>query len=213
MAALALDAPRRRALGLFLRHLACGERVAQRATALQAALAPDAHALRFHRTQARHEALHARVFDVFARSLGVPPLAFPDDPYARYLRHVAEACGRGDYPETLIGTQVVLEALGDALLERLDAGLTRRGAGFGRLRRVIRAQETAHHAYGRARIARYAAQRELQPALREATRTYLALGDALIAAGASALEHFAVAPTVIAADVRARIPAWLMDSA
>ena len=47
--------------------------------------------------------------------------------------------------EAVIATQVVLEALGEALLARLDAGLARHGAGLQRLRRLLRQQQSRHH--------------------------------------------------------------------
>ena len=42
----------------------------------------------------------------------------------------------------------MLEALGETLLARFETGLERSGAGFHRLRRVIRRQEETHHVFG-----------------------------------------------------------------
>ena len=212
-AGLSLAADRRQALGLFLRHLARGERIAQRVAARQIALAPDRHAARFHRAQARHEALHARLFDTFALWLSAPPLVFEACPYDRYEQRLLAAVARRDYAETIVGTQLVLEALGEALLERLDNGLERHRAGFVRLRRMFRAQEAAHHAFGETRGAAIMAGGADQRSLQAVAATYLALAGDLIAAGAPALAHFGIAPGDIAADMRARLPAWCVEPA
>ena len=104
--ALSLGRERQRALGLFLRHLALGERVAQRITLRQVALAPDRPAVRVHRAQARHETLHARLFDLFAAGLSAPPLVVERGPYDVFEERVAAALARGDYLETIAATQI-----------------------------------------------------------------------------------------------------------
>lgn len=156
LAALDLPNGRRRALGSFLRHLALGERVAQRSAARQAQLTPDKRASRFLRSQARHEALHARIFDTAAACLGVPAPALGNCPYAAFDAYLEAAARRGDYASTVVGTQVVLEALGDVLLQRLDDGLQRHHLGLEYLRRLLRAQEASHHAFGVAECKRLA---------------------------------------------------------
>ena len=211
-AALSLAADRRQALGLFLRHLARGERIAQRIAARQIALSPDRHAARFHRAQARHEALHARLFDTFATWLSAPPLVLERCPYDRYEQRLLAAADRRDYVETIVGTQLVLEALGEASLERLDNGLERHRAGFLRLRRMLRAQEAAHHAFGEARMAAIIAGGADVRALRATALAYLALAGDVIAAGALANAHFGNVPEFIASDMRARLPAWCVES-
>ena len=205
-----LTAARRVALGTFLRHLARGERVAQRIAAQQAEFAPDSHAARFHRAQARQEAMHARLFDLAAARFDAPALDVRDCPYERYAGRLATAVDRRDYADTIVGAQVVLEALGDALLERLDAGIARHGGGFGAIRRLLRAQEAAHHAFGLARVEAYARSGERRSELRILARDYLALADAMIASGAPALEHFGVPANEIAQSMRARLPAWMI---
>jgi hypothetical protein len=171
---------RRRALGLFLRHLARGEAVAHAAADAQARLTGDPHAQRFFRAQARQEALHRHVFDTAAMTLRAPPLDLRPDPYARFRISIAAAAERGRLLETVVATQVVLEALGEALLVRLEAGLVRHHAAFPALRRRILAQELAHHAFG----------------------------VGFVAAGAAATVAFDLAPGQLAADFRERLPAW-----
>jgi len=208
--ALRLDGSRREALGQFLRHLAAGERVARSSAILQARLAPDGRAARFFRAQARHEGFHARLFDLFAAWLGAPALALLPSPYAQYQERVAEAAGAQRFLETVLATQVILEALGETLLVRLTTGLERSGAGFHRLRRVIRRQEEAHHAFGmdtlREAITRGAAD---HASLRAAAAPYISLCDDMIASGAPALAHFHLTRTDIGNDFRSLLPDWL----
>ncbi len=186
-----LPATRRAAMGLFLRHLALGERVAQHSAARQARLAPSARAARFFRAQARHEALHAQVFDFAASSLGAAALTLDPCPYHAYDAQLAVAAQRGDYAGTVVGTQLVLEALGEILLDRLDAGLERHGTGLHRLRRLLRAQEAAHHAFGVAEIAALAAATPAgMTALRVRIPPYRLLAQAMIGAATPVLHVF-----------------------
>jgi len=208
LATLELGATRRRALGLFLRHLAHGERVAQTGAMRQARIAPSVRAARFLRSQARHEALHARIFDVAALALGAPVLCLPACPYAAFDTRLAADAGRGDYPATLVGTQLVLEALGEILLERLEIGLVKHGAGFVRLRRLFRAQEAAHHAFGVAELADIAAS--TRGGIRELVRClppYRLLAGRMIDAGTPVLGEFGLAPEDIGYALDARVAA------
>ncbi len=208
LATLDLGVARRRALGLFLRHLAHGERVAQAGAMRQARIAPSVRAARFLRSQARHEALHARIFDVAALALAAPALRLPACPYAAFDAQLAADAGRGDYPATVVGTQVVLEALGEILLERLEIGLVKHGAGFVRIRRLFRAQEAAHHAFGVAELADLAAS--TPGGMRELVRClppYRLLAGGMIDAGTPVLREFGLAPKDIGDALDARLAA------
>ena len=201
-------AARRAAIGGLLRHLAHGERVAERIARGQARLAQDARAARFFASQARQEAAHARVFDTAAVWLRVPAGAVPANSYDRYERRVQTALDRGDFVEAVIATQVVLEALGEALLARLDAGLARHGAGLHALRRRILAQEAAHHAFGRAQVGAWLDDGALSPAdLARHLHDYGAEASALVRAAEPVLDHFALSPADIVRDVATRLAA------
>lgn len=205
----ALVPAHRHALGLFLRHLAQGERVAQQASARQAAIAPTPRIARFLRSQARQERTHAMLFDSFARALGAAPLALRECPYRAYSARVGAAADRGDFLETVVGTQIVLEALGEILLARLDHGIARRGDALRRLRRRILAQEATHHAFG---VAIVAAALEPGSATRDAVRghahRYSAFAARLIDAGAPALGYFGVTATALRAELAGRLGHW-----
>jgi hypothetical protein len=213
-ATLARTADRRRALGHFLRHLALGEKVAHAAAIAQAAIADNPHPRRFFHAQARQEAMHRRVFDTAAIALGAPALRLAPDPYAQFSALIARAVARGLLLETVVATQVVLEALGEALLSRLEAGLARHRATFPDLRRRILGQEIAHHAFGMQWVAREVAAHRVDVAsLQAVAAPYVAQGDAMIVAGANAIAHFALTPAQIGADFRARLPSWAQEAA
>lgn len=199
----------RRALGVFLRHLAQGERVAQRAATRQATLAPTARLSRFLRSQARQEQSHALIFDGFACALGAAPLDLRHCPYRAYADRLDAAVDRGDFLDSVIGTQVVLEALGELLLARLDRGIGRHGNHLRRLRRRILAQEATHHAFGTAILA---AARAAGHATDDVTRIsvghYATLAARLIEAGAPALEHFGVSEGELRAELERSLASW-----
>ena len=206
LGALVLSDERRRALGLFLLHLACGERIAERIAGRQAALAPDARAARFFRSQARQERLHARVFHAAGGFLHAAPCDVPRDPYDAYEQRLQHAADRGNYPETVIGTQIVLEALGEVLLARLERGLARSGAGFRVLRRMMLAQESTHHAFGRTAVVSMLEAGTLAARVIDAhIAAYRRLARPMIAAAAPVLRHFALTADDIGSDLDARL--------
>jgi hypothetical protein len=199
----------RQALGLYLRHHASGERVAQRAASLEAALAPSPHVARFLRSQARQERTHALVFDGFARALGAAPLALHQDPYQAYATKLGAAAARGDFLDMVVGTQIVLEALGEVMLARLDRGIARRGDALLRLRRRILAQEAAHHAFGARIVADALAAQPCNASMAcESLRAYRHLATGLIDAGAPALRFFGVAADDLRSELDARLSPW-----
>ena len=113
-----------------------------------------------------------------------------------------------NYPATVIGTQIVLEALGEVLLARLERGLARSGAGFRILRRMMLAQEATHHAFGRAAVVSMLEAGTLAAPLIDAhIAAYRRLAQPMIAAAAPVLRHFALTADDIASDLDARLRA------
>jgi hypothetical protein len=89
---------------------------------------------------------------------------------------------------------------------RLDRGLAAHGAGFVRLRRRIRAQEAAHHAFGHALVGTLVARGVTDGAVVAVhERAFRRHALALVDAAEPVLRQFALAPTVIAADLDARL--------
>ncbi|MGQ0657481.1 MAG: hypothetical protein ACT4NU_05205 [Chromatiales bacterium] len=134
--------------------LALGERLAEEGARQQLALTGRSDMQRFLRRQAVQERLHRVVFEKAAAAIaprgGGASRAY--QPFAAFARLLEDAWQRRDLAETLLAQQVILEGLGDMVLECLDAGMTARGFGLQALRRTLRRQEHAHHQFGLRRL-------------------------------------------------------------
>ena len=196
----------------LLTFLEYGERMAQDCAAKQAVVVGDARARRFLNSQARQEAMHAYVFQGAIAWLA--PRHLGDAPFLpaleAYRRKIDEALVRGDLYETLLAEQIVLEGLGEAILNRIEAGLAKRHAPFGRLRRILLHQEEAHHAFGERMIDRaFAAGQVDHRELRAKAQDYLALTQTMVLTLADLFDTIDENPAAWANDVRAYLPEWL----
>jgi GNAT superfamily N-acetyltransferase len=193
----------------FLEH---GERMANECAKAQAALAPDVGSRRFLLSQARQEAAHAVVFQgaiawLAPRHLGDAPFLPALEEYRTRLN---DALARQDLLETFLAEQVILEGLGEAILTRIEEGLAKRAAPFGRLRRILLQQEEAHHGFGRRMLERAMAERRTDAeTLRLRAQDYLALTDQIVLTLSDLFESIAEDPTAWAQDVRKFLPEWL----
>ena len=167
---------------------------------------------KFLLNQARQESYHAIVFQaniawIAPRHLGSCPLL---QPMERYSALIVDAIRRGDFAETLMAEQIILEGLGEAILRRIEEGLAKRRAPFERLRRMLILQEEAHHAFGSRTLERMFANGQTSPeALRDRGQEYLALTHAMVATLADLFSSIEEDATAWAADVRQYIPRWL----
>ena len=194
--------------------LVAAERLAHDCALAQAAIAPDSGAHRFLLAQARQEAFHARVFQGAISWLA--PRGINSDrsllPMTRYRALLEDAIRRRDFPETLLAQQVILEGLGDVVLDRISAGMTERGMGFTRLRRTLLNQEHAHHIFGLRRLEQLInTGRASAATLRERGKEYLALTDAILAVQGDLFETFNEDPTAYASAARHHLPSWLTE--
>lgn len=195
----------------FLEH---GERMAQECATKQAAAVPDKRAAEFLRSQARQESMHAYVFGgaiawLAPRHLGAAPFL---PALEEYRRKLAEACERGHILETFLAEQVILEGLGEAILHRIETGLVKRGAPFGRLRRVLLHQEEAHHAFGARMIDRAVGAGQADRAeLRRRAQDYLALVQTMVLTLTDLFESIDEDPAAWVSDVTAYLPTWLSE--
>lgn len=196
----------------LLTFLEYGERMAQNCAAKQAERVGEAKAARFLRSQSRQEAMHAYVFQGAIAWLA--PRHLGDAPFLpaleAYRRKIDEALACGDLYETLLAEQIILEGLGEAILNRIETGLAKRNAPFGRLRRLLLHQEEAHHAFGDRMIDRAVAagqvdRRELCAKAQE----YLALTQSMVLTLADLFDTIDEDPSAWANDVRAYLPEWL----
>ncbi len=194
----------------FLEH---GERLAHDCAGAQAALAPDARMRGFLSGQARQEALHAAVFRgavawLAPRHLGDCPVL---PPLERYRSLLEEAIRMGQFWETILAEQIILEGLGAAILKRLEAGLVKRKAGFSRLRRILLHQEEAHHDFGCHVIERAMASGQTSSdALRLRAQEYFTLTDAMVGTLSDLFVSIDEDPSAYASDSRNNLPVWLI---
>lgn len=200
----------------LLQFLRDGEYLASDCAKAQAKLAPDPGMRRFLLNQARQESYHAIVFQgniawLAPRHLGACPLL---PPLERYRTLIEEAIGRGDFAETLMAEQIILEGLGQAILERIEEGLAKRNAPFERLRRMLLQQEEAHHGFGCRTLERMFATGVTSPeALRDRGQEYLALTHEMVATLADLFTSIEEDATAWAADVGRYVPEWLNPNA
>ena len=195
----------------FLEH---GERMANECAKAQAALAPESGSCRFLLSQARQVAAHAVVFQgaiawLAPRHLGDAPFLPALEEYRTIL---SDALSRKDLLETYLAEQVILEGLGEAILTRIEEGLVKRAAPFGRLRRMLLQQEEAHHGFGRHMLERAMAEGRIDAGtLCRRAQDYLALTDQMVLALSDLFESIAEDPTAWAQDVRKFLPQWLTE--
>jgi hypothetical protein len=192
----------------FLEH---GERMAHDCAKAQAGLAEDSGTRRFLLSQAKQEAMHARVFQ--GAIVWLAPKHFRDAPFLpaleAYRRILDDALARRDLMETFLAEQVVLEGLGEAILTRIEQGLVTRAAPFGPLRRILLKQEEAHHGFGRRKIEDAIKRGETDGKdLRQRAQQYLGLTDAMVLALGDLFDSIDEDATAWAHDVRTFLPAW-----
>ena len=196
----------------LLTFLEYGERLANECAKAQAALVLDPGSRRFLLSQARQEAAHALVFRgaiawLAPKHLGDAPFLPALEEYREVLN---DALARQDVLETFLAEQVILEGLGEAILTRIEEGLAKRAAPFGRLRRILLQQEEAHHGFGRRMLERAMAEgRTDAETLRRRAQDYLALTDRMVLTLSDLFESIAEDPTAWAQDVRKFLPEWL----
>lgn len=196
----------------LLTFLEYGERMAQDCAGKQAALVTDARAGRFLQSQARQEAMHACVFQGAIACLA--PRHLRDAPFLpaleEYRRKLDDALDRQDLHESFLAEQIILEGLGEAILNRIEAGLAKREAPFGRLRRVLLYQEEAHHAFGERMIDRAIDRGQADRAdLQRKAQDYLALTHTMVLTLAELFDMIGEDPAAWASDVKKYLPEWL----
>lgn len=190
-----------------------GECLARDCAARQAVLAQSDGLRRFLLGQARQESCHAWVFKgaiawLSTRRLGRCPLLPPLDQYRSQLQDALDA---GRFAESLLAEQIILEGLGKAILKRVETGLTKRGAPFASLRRILIQQEEAHHEFGHRILERLLAQDSgLFEVLRARAQNYLALMEAMVTTLKALFELLDEDPEAYATDAKRSLPGWLL---
>jgi hypothetical protein len=121
---------------------------------------------------------------------------------------------RSRWVEVLIGQQVVLEHLGQVVLARLDAEVSRRGLGFVRLRRTVLRQEQAHHAFGSRLVdSELQAQQFDFAEMQTLVEGYVELADDILVEVSPLLESLDEDAEAYRRELRRDLPQWLVRSA
>ena len=112
--------------------------------------------------------------------------------------------------ETILAEQVILEGLGEAILTRIEGGLVKRAAPYGRLRRILLYQEEAHHGFGRRLLERAMVEgRTDVEILRHHAQDYLVLTERMVLALSELFESIDEDPAAWTASARGCLPPWL----
>ena len=202
----------RQPIARLLSFLEYGERLAHECAHAQASLVGDAGRRRFLLNQARQESMHAWVFQgaiawLCPRHVGRNPFLASLEQYRRLLN---DALARQDLAETLLAEQIILEGLGEAILSRIEAGLAKRDAPFGRLRRVLLHQEEAHHDFGCRQLERLIAEGAVAiEALRARTPEYLGLTREMVTTLSDVFASIQEDAGDWASDITRFVPHWL----
>jgi len=196
----------------LLTFLEYGERLAQDCATRQAGAMEEAGARRFLKNQAKQEAMHAYVFR--AAIAWLAPRHLGDAPFLpaleEYRRKLDDAFARRDLYETFLAEQIILEGLGEAILGRIESGLAKREAPFGRLRRILLRQEEAHHAFGERMIDRAFQTGRTDPGeLSRKAEEYLSLTQTMVLSLAELFDNIEEDPSAWASDIQRYLPEWL----
>ena len=197
----------------LLTFLEQGERLANQCAQAQAAMVQDLRSRHFLLGQARQEAAHAWIFQgaiawLAPRHLGDAPFLPALEEYRNLLD---QALARQDLLETFLAEQVILEGLGEAILMRIEEGLIKRAAPFGRLRKMLLQQEEAHHGFGRRMLEEAMTEGRIDSeTLCSRAQDYLELADQMILTLSELFESITEDPTVWVRGVRKFLPAWLL---
>lgn len=193
--------------------MAAGEALAAQCAGAQAQLAPSRRAAGFLDLQSRQERTHARIFRAGALLLG----SLRRDDFAVSLFHpvrrrLAGDLAAGRFAASLVGMQVVVEALGAVILSELDALLLARGAPFAATRREILRQESSHHAFGVRWVERLlVTERAVPREIARAAEDYVAALEQVLDRCRDLAADLDRQPEALIPAFRAALPAWLAD--
>lgn len=206
---IALDEGAR--IARLFRFLILGERLAQNCAHSQARLSSHAAWRRFFSAQSRQEAFHVTVLDGAIRWLS--PRGDHSNvalkPMEDYGRLIDEALKREDLAETVLAQQVILEGLGEFTFDRISDGISDRGLGFRRIRRLLQGQELAHHRFGM----RYLEKLESpENTLKPRAQDYMGLALTMLDELHDLLEYFGEDPALYVTGLYGNTPWWVTAS-
>lgn len=129
----------------------------------------------------------------------------------RYAILLNEAIDANNYAETIMGLQVILEGFGDVILENLNDNIEKRGNYLARIRKMILAQEDAHHAFGLKMLEAVTADNpDLRMSLIKRADDYFELIDCFLKASSGLFSHFHIDPRDYHEGLNNNLPQWLV---
>ena len=176
--------------------MAEGERVASNIARQQSKFCHDSDPrfARFFKHQARQERFHNGVFMFAVRWISPKGVRVKSEGliFDRFESELEAKLADGHFDDVVLGLQVVLEAMGDAFLDTIDARMEERDMGLERLRKTIRLQEEAHQDFGQRFLQQ---QADINKAnLKASSETQIAIIDDVIEAISSDLEALDLNP-------------------
>ncbi|HNP30852.1 MAG: hypothetical protein KC592_10860 [Nitrospira sp.] len=201
-------------LAQLLQFMALGEHLAHDCAKAQAALVAEPGMQRFLAGQARQEGRHALIFQWAIRWLAprAPQSLVISHQMNQYRRLLLSALARRDLAESLLAEQIILEGLGQAILQRLETGLVKRNAPFRKLRQILLQQEEAHHGFGLRTLSRMVDKGQTSiDHLRELAPAYLDLGKDLLFSAQDSFHSIREDPHEYWGDFLRGLPMWLRE--
>ncbi len=201
-------------LAQLLQFMVLGEQLAHDCAKAQATLVREPGLQRFLAGQAKQEGRHALVFQWAIRWLAPrgPQSLVISHQMNQYRRLLMTALTRGDVAESLLAEQIILEGLGQAILQRLETGLLKRDAPFRKLRQILLQQEEAHHDFGLRTLKRMLDNGQTSTDhLRELAPAYLELGKALLFSAQDSFYFIREDPHEYWQDFQRGLPVWLRE--
>lgn len=196
----------------LLSFLALGEEIAHHCAKEQAKQSDNRSIQRFLNSQARQEKYHQIIF--MRGELLLTPKGSPCDPAKQslieYKRILDEAIKRQDFAETLLGQQVILEGLGEVVLENIDLGMSNRNFGYKKIRHLILNQEHAHHDFGIRKLNQVQqGDPDVQIRLSARVQDYMQLIEKMLEGLHNLFAHFNYDSNDYFNQVQAKLPAWV----
>lgn len=201
-------------LAQLLQFMVLGEQLAHDCAKSQVTLAREPAMQTFLAGQGRQEGRHALIFQWAIRCLTprAPQSALISEQMNQYRRLLMAAIERQDFAESLLAEQLILEGLGEAILQRLEAGLLKRKAPFQTLRRLLIQQEHAHHGFGLRALNRMVANGEVSiDRLCELAPVYLDLGKSMLFSAQDSFHSIQEDPREYWEDFQRGLPVWLQE--
>jgi len=201
-------------LAQLLQFMVWGEQLAHDCAKDQAVLASEPGMQMFLAGQARQEGRHSLVFQWAIRWLTprAPRSLLISHDMNQYRRRLMSALRRQDFTESLLAEQIILEGLGNAILQKLEAGLVKREAPFRKLRQILLQQEEAHHGFGLRTLKRMVDNSETSiDHLRELAPAYLDLGKSMVFSVCDSFRSIQEDPQEYWDAFQCGLPMWLRE--